>query len=72
MGKAASFACGDSSSNPLIRLPISLARHAHFTDHVTVKPMEEIRTESFVATLHSAALMIVDYINADGTLNRRI
>ena len=41
-----------------------------FTDHVTVKPMEEIRTESFVATLHSAALMIVDYINADGTLNR--
>lgn len=41
-----------------------------YTDHVTVKPMEEIRTESFVATLHSAALMIVDYINADGTLNR--
>ena len=41
-----------------------------FSDHVTVKPMEEIRTESFVATLHSAALMIVDYINADGTLNR--
>jgi hypothetical protein len=41
-----------------------------FTDHVTVKPMEEIRTEAYVATLHSAALMIVDYINADGTLNR--
>ncbi|OHB81285.1 MAG: hypothetical protein A2V98_02455 [Planctomycetes bacterium RBG_16_64_12] len=41
-----------------------------YTDHVTVKPMEEIRTESFVAALHSAALMIVDYINADGTLNR--
>ncbi len=41
-----------------------------FSDHVTVKPMEEIRTEAFVATLHSAALMIVDYINADGTLNR--
>jgi hypothetical protein len=32
--------------------------------------MEELRTESFVAALHSAALMIVDYINADGTLNR--
>jgi hypothetical protein len=41
-----------------------------FTDHVTVKPMEEIRTEAYVATLHGAALMIVDYINADGTLNR--
>ena len=40
------------------------------SDHVTVKPMEEIRTEACVATLHSAGLMIVDYINADGTLNR--
>lgn len=40
-----------------------------YTDHVTVKPMEEIRTEAFVASLHSAALMLVDYINADGTLN---
>jgi hypothetical protein len=46
------------------------SRTRTFTDHVTVKPMEEIRTESFVATAHSAALMIVDYINADGTLNR--
>ncbi len=43
-----------------------------FTDHVTVKPMEELRTESFVATLHSAALMLVDYINADGTLNAQV
>lgn len=41
-----------------------------FTDHVTVKPMEEIKTESYVATLHHSALMIVDYINVDGTLNR--
>ena len=40
-----------------------------FTDHVTVKPMAELRTECFVATLHSAALMLVDYINVDGTLN---
>ena len=31
------------------------SRTRHFTDHVTVKPMEEIRTESYVATLHSAA-----------------
>lgn len=43
-----------------------------FTDHVTVKPMEELRTESYVATLHSAALMLVDYINADGTLNGEV
>lgn len=43
-----------------------------FTDHVTVKPMDEIRTEAFVATLHSAALILVDYINADGTLNPEV
>ena len=46
------------------------SRTRTYSDHVTVKPMDEIRTESLVATLHSAALMIVDYINADGTLNR--
>ncbi|MFH1568432.1 MAG: alpha-L-fucosidase [Gemmatimonadota bacterium] len=43
-----------------------------FTDHVTVKPMAELATEACVATLHSAALMLVDYINADGTLNREV
>lgn len=40
-----------------------------YTDHVTVKPMSELRTECFVATVHSAALMLVDYVNVDGTLN---
>jgi len=40
-----------------------------YTDHVTVKPMDEIGTEAYVATLHSAALMLVDYINVDGTVN---
>ena len=48
------------------------SRTRTFTDHVTVKPMQEIRTESFVAALHSAALMLVDYINADGTLNGQV
>jgi hypothetical protein len=43
-----------------------------YTDHVTVKPLEEIRTEAFVATLHSAALMLVDYINVDGTVNPEV
>ncbi len=48
------------------------ARTRIFTDHVTMKPMDELRTESYVATLHSAALLLVDYINADGTLNPRV
>jgi hypothetical protein len=36
---------------------------------VTIKTVEEIRIESFVPTLHSAALLLIDAINADGTLN---
>ena len=43
-----------------------------FTDHVTMKPMDELRTESYVATLHSAGLLLVDYINADGTQNPQV
>ncbi len=42
------------------------------TDHVMMKPADELRTESFVATLHSAGLLLVDYINADGTLNPQV
>ena len=48
------------------------SRTRTFTDHVTVKPMAELRTECFVSTVHSAALMLVDYINVDGTLNPRV
>ncbi len=48
------------------------SRTRTYSDHVTMKPMEEIRTEAFVSTLHHAALMLVDYINADGTLNPQV
>ena len=48
------------------------SRTRNARDHVTVKPMEEVRTEAFVATLHSAALTLIDYINADGTLKRDV
>jgi hypothetical protein len=48
------------------------SRTRTFTDHVTVKPLPELRTECFVATAHSAALMLVDYINVDGTLNPQV
>jgi hypothetical protein len=43
-----------------------------FNDHVTMKPVDELRTESLVATLHSAGLLLVDYINADGTQNPQV
>jgi hypothetical protein len=45
----------------------SRTRNLH--DHVTIKPFEELRTESFVAPLHSAAFLMIDAININGTLN---
>ena len=38
-------------------------------DHVTVKPLDVLRTETAVATLHSAALLLIDAIDVNGTLN---
>ena len=48
------------------------SRTRNLNDHVTIKPIEEIRIESFVATLHSAALMLIDGINPDGSLNKSV
>ena len=41
-------------------------------DHVTIKPTERLRVETCVATLHSAAQLIIDGINPDGTLNHDV
>ena len=41
-------------------------------DHVTIKPIERLRVETCVATLHSAAQLIIDGINPDGTLNHDV
>jgi hypothetical protein len=40
-------------------------------DHVTVKPLDELRIESFVPTIHSGAMLPIDAINPDGTLNHQ-
>jgi hypothetical protein len=45
------------------------SRTRDLRDHSTTKPFEEIRMESLVAPLHSAAFMMIDAINVDGTLN---
>jgi hypothetical protein len=40
-------------------------------DHVTIKPLDELRIESFVPTIHSGAMLPIDAINPDGTLNHK-
>jgi hypothetical protein len=51
--------------------PIEFAtsRTRDLRDHATTKPFEEIRKESGVAPLHSAAFLMIDAINLDGTIN---
>src|SRR5208283_5337027 len=53
-------------------LEFMTSRTRNLHDHVTIKPIEEIRMESFVAPLHSAAFLMIDAINVDGTLNRGV
>ena len=48
------------------------SRTSDLRDHVTIKPMERLRVETCVATLHSAAQLIIDGINPDGTLNHEV
>ena len=48
------------------------SRTRNLTDHVTIKPIEEIRIESFMPALHSAAFLMIDAINPDGTLNHAV
>ena len=51
--------------------PIEFAtsRTRDLRDHATTKPFEELERESGVAPLHSAAFLMIDAINVDGTLN---
>jgi hypothetical protein len=48
------------------------SRTRDLRDHETIKPIEEIRIESFVAPLHSAAFLMIDAINPNGTLNHAV
>jgi hypothetical protein len=41
-------------------------------EHVTQKSLERLRMEAFAATLHSAALTLIDAINPVGTLNPNV
>jgi hypothetical protein len=47
----------------------SRTRAATITSH---EPLEELLTEAHVATLHSAALLLIDYINIDGSVNPEV
>ncbi len=51
--------------------PIEFAtsRTRDLRDHATTKPFEEVAKESGIAPLHSAAFLMIDAINVDGTIN---
>lgn len=45
------------------------SRTRDLRDHATTKPFAEIQQESALAALHSAAFLMIDAINLDGSLN---
>jgi hypothetical protein len=45
------------------------SRTRDLRDHATTKPIEEVLKESGIAPLHSAAFLMIDAINVDGTIN---
>ncbi len=51
--------------------PIEFAtsRTRDLRDHATTKPFAEVEKESGIAPLHSAAFLMIDAINVDGTIN---
>jgi hypothetical protein len=44
----------------------------NITDFVTMKPLDELRAESLLPTIHSAALLTIDACNPDGTINHNV
>ena len=48
------------------------SRTNDLTDFVTIKPKDELRLESFIPSLHSAALLTIDAFNPDGTINHNV
>jgi hypothetical protein len=48
------------------------SRTKDLTDFVTIKPEEELRIEASIPTVHSAALLFIDAINPDGTINHDV
>jgi hypothetical protein len=48
------------------------SRTIGLNDFETTKPFNELLVSSYVATLHSAASLIIDSINPDGTLNHAV
>jgi hypothetical protein len=50
-------------------MEFATSRTRDLRDHATTKPFEEIMKESAVAPLHSAAFLMIDAINVDGTIN---
>jgi len=48
------------------------SRCPDLTEHTTVKPVEQIRTEIFLTLAHNGAFFFIDAIDPVGTLDRRV
>ncbi len=48
------------------------SRTSNLTDFVTIKPMAKLKAESFLPDMYSAAMLTIDAINYDGTIDSRV
>lgn len=48
------------------------SRTTSLVDFVTIKPIHQLRAESFLPSIYSAALLTIDAINPDGTINHQV
>ena len=60
------------SLSPTRPFEFMTSRTKDLSDFVTLKPVHEMRIESSIPTLHSAALLFIDAINPDGTINHDV
>ena len=74
-GGPAQFSLACKAFNGLSRIrpfEFMTSRTNDLTDFVTIKPVDELRLESFVPTIHSGSLLTIDAINPDGTINHAV
>jgi hypothetical protein len=74
-GGVAQFSLACKALNSLNRVrpfEFMTSRTNDLTDFVTIKPYEQLRTESFLPTIHSGALLTIDALNPEGTINHKV
>jgi hypothetical protein len=68
-----SLACKAFNSLNRVRpFEFMTSRTDDLEDFVTIKPVDQLRTESFLPSIYSGALLTIDAFNPEGTINHKV